>query len=246
MKTLIIENELNAQELLTALIQQYRPELEILGYPKTNSEAKDQFRKIKPQLIFLDIELDDGKSFDFLEAVDLEECKIIFTTAYDQYALKAFEFNALDYLLKPYSPKEFKRSVDRAFDVLRKSEEFKGINEIIKSFSEGLAKEKISISTEHGVRLLEKKDIIRIEADGSYSKVVMFNGEKILISKSLARFEELLQLDGFKRVHQSHLINLNAVSAFKTEDGGILCMENEDQVPVSRRKKSELISVLKF
>lgn len=245
MKTLIVENERAAVDLLESLILEFAPNLEIVGQSGTIEEATRLYQHLNPELLFLDIELDDGHSFEFLKEVDLSNTKVVFTTAYDQYALKSFDYNTIDYLLKPYSPKQFKRAIQKLKPQNNSSEMIDQLESIINGYAQDQSSSKLSITSEKGITLVNQNDIIRIEADKNYAFLHLTNGSQVVASKSLSSFEEKLLNAKFKRVHKSHIVNFDYVNGFTFEDGGFLNLENGDKIPVSRRKKTEIIQFLK-
>lgn len=246
MTTIIIENEIAAKDLLISLIKDYKPEIQVVGIASTIHEAIQLFKNVNPELAFIDIELDDGQSFEILNQVDLSECKLIFTTAYDNYALKAFEYNALDYLLKPFSPKQFVKSVNKALANRQKRLDYQSLFKYLQrnGFDQELS-QRISVSSEKGIRLLETSNIIHIEGDKGYCFIHLSDGDQVMASKSLSHYVENLDSRKFIRTHQSHLVNLDFVMEFSFEDGGYLRMKNNKHIPVSRRKKAEVIQILK-
>jgi len=244
MTCFIVENEPSAQQLLTSLIEEYKPDFAILGIASTIEKAIHLINELNPELLFLDIELDDGTSFEILNSIDSSKCKIIFTTAYDNFAIEAFKFNAIDYLLKPYSPMQFVRAVDKAIKVKTKDQNYKNLIEAIKPNNKSDF-QKFTISTENGIHIVKVNEIVRMEADGSYCKIYLNRGNLIIASSSLTKIESKLNPDQFKRVHKSHLVNIDQITQFSYEDGGYLILRNNEKIPVSRRRKQEILSALK-
>lgn len=242
-KAIILEDEQNAVELLSAVIRDYCPTLSLLGHAGTLSAGLELIKEVKPDIVFADIELEDGLSFELFDSLESLDFQIIFTTAYDSYALRAFDYAAIHYLLKPYSPKDVVDSVSRLnknnFDpdtILKLLDSFKA------PYSS--APERIQIPTSDGVHFIKTNDILRIQADRSYSVLHTIDGDKLVASKSLKELAALLSDSRFFRTHDSHLINLDYVKIYKKSDGGSLIMENGNEVPVSRRNKTELLGIL--
>ncbi len=241
--TIIVEDESDAQELLANIIKECCPLLELGGIAANKEDALILIENIKPDLLFLDIEIQDGTSFDLLESIASNEFKIIFTTAYDSYALKAFRYEAVDYILKPYSPKDVTLAVNR----VRKRQ----YNEVIYNRLDYLVKNlgkpkqsKISISTSEGILVVSVDDIIRVEADRAYAYLHQFNKSKQLISKPLKEFEGMLPMTEFIRVHSGHLVNKAFIDRYLNEDGGYVLMSDGSKVPVSRRRKQHFLNEL--
>ncbi len=236
MRTAIIENELKAQRLLSKIITEYCTELELVGVAATIKDSRRLIMEQKPDLLFLDIQLDDGDAFDLLDILDTQELKVIFTTAYDEYAIKAFKYEALDYLLKPISPKDVMTAVEK----VKKINESQLSFQKLKALLDRTEDEKLAISTSEGLSLLTKSNIIRVEGDGSYATIYLANGEKEMVSRSIGNLEKEIDSIDFLRVHTSHLINKQYLRKYIREDGGYALMSNGAQVPVSRRKKDVL------
>lgn len=236
MKTAIIENEVKAQRLLSKIVKEYCPELELVGIANSVSTGRQLILEENPDLIFLDIQLDDGDGFDLLDVLTTHDLKVIFTTAYNDYAIKAFKYEAVDYLLKPISPKDVMKAVEKVTKIRDSQLSYKQL----KSLLEHTQNNKLSISTQEGVSIIPKSDIVRIEGDGAYATIYLLNGEKEMVSRSIGNLEKEISSDDFLRIHTSHLINKNHLRKYIREDGGYALMSTGAQVPVSRRKKDVL------
>ncbi len=242
MKAIIIENETSASRLLSNILEEYCPSIEVLGIAASNKEGFKLIHSRKVDLIFLDIELDDGQSFELLDMIEQKNFKIIFTTAYDQYAIKAFRYDAVDYLLKPYTPKSVVGAVKRVEERQSSTAVFNKLNKLIEKAP---SSKKIPLSTSKGIRMCHVENIKRIEAAASYCTVHFMDGEKLLISKPLAELEKSMPAQQFFRVHASHSVNLAHVKAVVNEDGGYIELVDGSQVPLARRRKQEFIEQLK-
>lgn len=243
LRTIIIENELDAQSLLSNIIEEYCPALELAGVAASIAEGYDLIDRVKPDLVFLDIEIDGGTSFNILDRWKQLPFKVIFTTAYDHYALKAFKYGATDYLLKPYSPQDILRSLERIRSNQYDEAIFNRIEYLIRNTGTENAS-RISISTSDGISLVSVNDIIRIEADRSYCFVCLSDGRRILVSKPLKDFEEMLPQPSFYRVHTTHLVNMDFVTRFVKDDGGSIIMTDGRSVPLARRRKQAFLDLL--
>jgi len=235
---LIIEDEIRNQRMLNQLLQTHCPNVKIIGFCERVDDAITQISLQKPELIFLDIQLKDGSGFDILSRLETHIPKIIFTTAYDQYAIKAFKYSAIDYLLKPIITDELKAAVSKC-----SQKEDSSIDQI-KNLLEHLnpnKQEYLTISTQKATEYLKISEIIRFEAQGSYCQIHMNNGSTYMISKVLKEFVPKLNNQGFFRVHQSHFINLKYVKSHSKGDH-VVTMSDGSQVSVSRQNKDDFVS----
>lgn len=242
-RTLIIDDEPDARTLIITLLKKYFPQILILGEATSKMEAIEKIGLLKPDFVFLDIHLGDGSGFDILDNFKYNYFKVIFTTAYDSFAIKAFRYNALDYLLKPISIEEFKSAVNKIISTDDQSVFISKMGSLMDQITTKNIN-RITINTQDGLTIVKLNDIIRIEADGNYSTIFLSSKEKILASKSLKEFEELLPESGFCRTHQSHIVGLNFVKKMIKDDGGYLLMENGEKVIISRRKKDEVLQII--
>jgi len=241
--TIIVEDNPDALSLIKASLKENHPELKIIAQAESVVAAAKMLRKQEPDILFLDIMLGDGTGFDILEIFPDLKSKIIFVTANDEFALKAFKFAAIDYVLKPYMDEDLSEAIERAKQQLQPSKERL---EILKNtISEPEKKpDKISLHTLDKILIVSLEEIVRCESDNNYTRFFINNGEMILVTKTLKYFSDILKSNGFMRVHQSHLVNINCISAFIKTDGGYLILKNGKSIPVSVRKKSEVIEVL--
>ena len=240
----VVEDAPEALQMLCADIEKHHPDLAIIGKASSVVEAAKQLKKIKPDILFLDIMLGDGTSFDILEIVPDLKSKIIFITANDDYAIKAFKFSAIDYILKPYSLEELDVSIQKArHQIGPKTEQIGVLKEI---FDNPYHKpSKLFLHTTNKVIVVEIASIIRCQSDNNYTTFHLKNKQKILVSKTLKYYSNILISLGFIRTHQSHLVNKNYIKEFIKNDGGYLVLENGETIPVSVRKKSEILNYLK-
>ena len=241
LKTIIIDDEEDARTTLRAFIGSYCPNLEIV---EEAEGVADGYRKIMahgPDLVFLDIQMEDGTGFDLLEKIRTPEFSVIFCTAFDEYAIKAFKFSAIDYLLKPIDPDELIEAVGKA------KKEKKGqadrISNMMESHSSG-SFDRITLSSQEGLTVVKLDNVQRLESDSNYTHFFLRSGEKITVPKSLKEYELILPTNRFYRTHQSHIINLDYVKKFVREDGGYVLMDDGAEVLVARRRKEDFIAVL--
>lgn len=242
-RAIIIDDESRARSALKQEIAFNCPEVLIVGEADSVQTAIDLINKTSPELIFLDIQLSDGLGFHILEKVGSDDFEIIFTTAYSEYAIKAFKTNAIGYLLKPIDSAELIDAVSKVS--IKKSEPATTLPlEKTQSDFGTIQQKKIILHTSDGLFVIQIADIIRCNSYGNYSFVYLKDGNKILLAKILKEIEESLKPFGFERVHHSHLINLNHVKSFRHKDGGMVVMSDLSEVPVSLRKKSAFLEQL--
>ncbi len=242
-KAIIIEDENQAIIALKQELSANCPGIEISGEASTIASAIDLIHSVKPKLIFLDIQLKDGSGFDLLEQLGTYNFKVIFTTAYSQYALKAIKISALDYLLKPIDTEELITAVKKATSSTIESSKLKLQNFVQNNSVKPLHK-KLALHTSKGIFLYKLESIVRLQSEGNYTGIYFSNGKKEIVAKILRDFEELLENLGFVRIHHSHIINLTHLESYINKDGGYVILLNKTTLPVSKRKKSALLSLL--
>lgn len=243
MRAIIIEDETQAISALKSELQLHCPEVIVIDEARTVKDGIEKIKRLQPNIVFLDIQLSDGLGFDILSAFVEHTFKIIFTTAYSQYALKAIKFSALDYLLKPIDSEELKLAISR-IKAFQKNDEINRLELLISNIKEPEKRKKIALQTSEGYSIYEIDTIVRCSAESNYTCVYFTNGKKNLFSKTLKDFEELLEGSNFERIHHSHIINLNHLINFVNKDGGYVIMQDKSSVPVSQRKKAQLIDRL--
>ena len=244
-RTIIVDDETQARNALKNLVQANCPDVKIVGEANSVQEAIKLIDDLKPDLILLDINLGDGTGFNVLERISWNNYQVIFITAYDQYAITAFRFHALDYLLKPVNDEDIKLAIQKQTHQSLNKFFSKQLDLLRASFNEqNIAEKKIVLKDSDSFYFIKVSEIIRCEAQGPYTDFFIQTGQKITISKSLKEYEDILEPFGFVRVHHSHLVNLNKVLRFDKTMGGNLIMDNHHIVPVSQRKKEHLLEIL--
>jgi two-component system LytT family response regulator len=236
--TVIIDDEPDAVDFITSIIGEYCPGLDVCGNAHNIKDGATVIEEIKPDLVFLDVEMPNGNGFDLLARFPQKKFDVIFITAFNHYAIQAIKFSAVDYILKPINITEFIEAVNRV--VSKHAANPSSDNETIEILLENLRTShptRLVIPTSDGREYLNPKDIIRIEADRSYSWFFITDRRKILVSKHLKEFQDLLNDRNFFRPHNSHLINLEFVKKFVRHDGGYIEMTDGAQVPISRNRK---------
>ncbi len=241
---ILVDDMPQALQVLRADLEENCPEIKILGTADSVVNAAKLLRQEQPDLLFLDIMLGDGTGFDLLEIFPQLNAKVIFVTAYEEHAIKAFRFAAIDYLLKPINPEDLQKAVERAKQQLSSSssESINILKETIK-YPDALPK-RISLHTQEKIAVVEIDSIIRCESDGNNTLFILKSGEKIFVTKTLKQFDQLFSEHSFLRTHQSHLINIQHIHEYVRKDGGYLKMKNGDIIPVAVRKKSLVMELL--
>ncbi|NOQ27020.1 MAG: response regulator [Bacteroidales bacterium] len=240
MRTAIIDDETKSRQTLLNFTKKYAPELIIIGEADCVEKGILLIETEKPDLVFLDIQMPDGTGFDLLGRVMYNDFKLIFCTSFDQYAVKAFRFSAIDYLLKPLDPDIFMAAVNKI------SQEDKSI---IKDKLEVLHANKsnflrIALHSADGINIVNINDIIRCESNGNYTKFIIENQSNLLITKTLKDFDGILSNHGFIRIHKSFLANLNHITKYVKGEAGWIIMSDDAKIIVSRRKKDQLLKAL--
>jgi len=241
MNAYIVDDNPNDRQVLKQLLAKYQNDLSIVGEAEGVNQAYDYLAFNTPDVVFLDIQLQDGLGFDLLLKLKTIKFKVIFTTSHDEYAIRAIKFSALDYLLKPLDQDQLDTVIAK---LLKESDDllyFKKIEELLSNINEF---SKIALPSANSIRFIPIENIIRCEADCNYTWFFLKSGEKILVSRSLKEYDELLEPLHFFRVHQSHLINLKYVAAFNKSDGGVLVMDDHAEIIVARRRKDQLLALL--
>ena len=238
LRTVIVDDEHDAVDFISSIIGEYCPSLEVTGKAHNVNEGISVVSEKKPDLLFLDVEMPNGTGFDLLSHFPEKDFDVIFITAFNHYAIRAIKFSAVDYILKPININEFIEAVGRV--TVKRREKPLQANENIKVLMENLRStvpSRLAIPTIDGMEYLNPREILRIEADRSYSWFYLSSNRKILVSKHLKEFQELLGDRHFFRSHNSHLINLKFVRKFIRKEGGYIEMSDGSLIPISRNKK---------
>ncbi len=249
-KAILIDDDANLRIGLKSMLSRYAPQIEVVGEGESVSSGIDIIESTSSDVLFLDIQMGDGTGFDILEKLIQRNGKIdqqiVFITAFEQYAIKAFRFSALDYLLKPVDPEDLKQVTDKIVQAVIKNSSNENVGILLENIRKKTDEfKRIVLSNSDGTHVFEVTDIIRCESEDNYTKFYIKNHKPVLISKTLKEYEELLSPHGFERVHQSHLINMAYVKAFNKTDGLFVEMNDLSKVPVSVRKKDKFKDLLK-
>lgn len=235
-KAIIIDDVENARIGLRQDLDDYCPEVEVIGEADSVISGAKLLRESEADLVFLDIDLGDGSGFDLLQILSSPRFRVIFTTSSDAHAVQAFRFSAVDYLLKPIDPEELRIAVSKVSGV-------KGSLEVLKENLSG-GPQRMALNAQDKINVVRVEDIIRLESNGSYTLFFMTDGEQILVTRTLKEFDVMLGGSRFIRVHQSHLVNLDFIREFVKSDGGFLLLRDRTEIPVASRKRSHVMKVL--
>lgn len=246
MKALLIDDEQPNLDNLRALLETYCPQVEICGTALDTRTATALLYNHQPDLVFLDIQMPQQNGFDWLRSLPAPSFEVIFVTAYDQYAIQALRFAAVDYLLKPLAIDELQTAVERA----RQQHVLKEQNQLLRNLTHYLedvskpAEQRIALSTAKETRFVRTSEIVRCESANNYTTFHLAEGEALLVCKPIFLYNDLLGPYGFVRCHQSHLVNKTFIKSWKKEFGDFLLLTNGAEVPIARSKKEELKKML--
>lgn len=239
-RILIVDDEAPARAALREALSAGETDHVVVGEAAGRDEAVKQLDRLRPDVVLLDIHLGDGTGFDVLERTAWKAARVIFITAYDQYALRAFRVAAADYLLKPVDAEQLAHA-------LKRSTAGNVASEAMRTLLRNVARpeeERIVVPCAEGIHVLSPRSILRCEADGNYTRIHTTEGERLVTARTLKDFEELLAPHRFERVHMSHLVNLLHVRKYLHRDGGLLVLDDGAQVPVSQRRRQQVVDAL--
>ena len=245
-RSIIVDDEINNSDALKKMLDLYLPSVELAGVASNIKDAKELIEEQKPDLIFLDVEMPGGNGFELLESLDTVNFKVVFTTAHAAYAIKAIKYAAMDYLLKPINLNELKIAVEKCtnnslensiinqqIDVLRNNRQ-----------TDGFKFKKIALTSSEGLEFFETKNIIRCEADRAYCNFYLVGGRKILVSKSMSEYEDMLTQSNFIKVHKSSIVSLDHIKKYMKGNNAYLIMSDDSIVNVALRRKEALLKVI--
>jgi len=239
-RAIIVDDEENNRENLNSLIEEYCEDVEVVGLADSVDTALKLIRSQKPDLVFLDRKMPKKDGFRLLESLSEINFEVIIVTAYNQYAIKAIRFCAVDYLLKPIDINELTNAVENVSQRISQKLENDRLRQLA-NFLNNNAPKKIGLASQHRVDFVEISKICRCESDDNYTHFFLDNGEKMTVSKTLKEFEELLVDYGFIRIHQSHLVNSSHIKSYQKSDGGYITMDDGAVIPISRTRRNDII-----
>ncbi|HBX51828.1 MAG: hypothetical protein A2275_03415 [Bacteroidetes bacterium RIFOXYA12_FULL_35_11] len=241
-KAIIIDDEPKACKALINILEKYSRDINIVAQADSVKSGMDAILHHKPDLVLLDIQLSDGTGFDLLKLIGNIDFKIIFITAYNKFAIQAFKFSALDYILKPVNPAELIAAIHKADESIRKENINLKLNILLSNREK--EEKKIVLKTAESLHVVHIHEIIRCEADGNYTKFYFTNHKNLLVSKSLKEFDDLLSAYNFFRVHNAHLLNLQYLQRCDKAKGGMAFMKDNSSVPVALARKHLLLELI--
>lgn len=243
MTAVIVDDEKHCRDVLGLLLQKHCSNVTLVASCSNGTAAIEAIEMHHPDIVFLDIEMPGMSGFDMLEACRFTNFEVIFTTAYNEYAIKAIRHNALDYILKPIDKDELIQAVGRMHDI-KPAREASRVDNFVEYLARQKMGDRIALPTSDGLQILQSEEIWYCESEGGYTRFYLTNGKVSLISKTLKEVEDVLEVKGFCRVHHSYLINLRYVQKYIRGDGGEVIMANGKSIPVSRNKKQEFLNFL--
>lgn len=245
----IVDDEPTNIELLSHFIAKYCPRIDIIGHADTKEDAISIIPQLEPNIVFMDIVLDEGTGFDVLEAIDTTNLQVIFVTAFDEFAIKAFRYNAVDFVLKPVEIEALIVAVNNAAERLEKNQ-FIGddrINALVEAMSlEKLNQDFIAIPTIEKIEFIKTNNIIYCKSDGKYTEFYLKDGKKMVSSKNLGEYESLLDDTVFFRIHNSYIVNLNFVKNINKAAGNYVELGDNISLPIAKRRQDSLHKFLKI
>ncbi len=244
-QTVLIDDDQLARNVLRRILEQNFPDIEILGEADSVASGVELINKVKPNLVFLDIEMPDGTGFGLIEQLPEVHFKLVFTTSYSDYAITAFKYSAFDYLVKPILLENVRSTMNRLNDipVLNEKQRVEVLMQNMTATVEN-GDTIIALPEMNGFSLVKVKDIIRCEGERNYSRIFFKDGKSVLVSRTLLEFDNLLAPLGFFRIHRSHLVSLKHISRYLKTDGGMIELTDKTQLRVSPRYKDELLDRL--
>ncbi|OYZ49768.1 MAG: DNA-binding response regulator [Bacteroidetes bacterium 24-39-8] len=240
LKAVIIDDEPDCVKLLSLQLKMYCPKVQVVAECTSSETGLIKISELQPDIVFLDIEMPVMNGFQLLEKIGFINFSLVFVTAYDQFAVKAFRFNALDYLLKPIDGKDLKVAVEKALQQKPNQEQLKLMKQQL-TVGEKHYPDKIALPFQNGVIFTEIKNILYCESENNYTRFHVFEGRNYLVSKTLGDIQEVLEERNFLRVHRQYLVNLDHIIKYVRGEGNYLILTNEINIPVARNKKEKLI-----
>lgn len=242
MRTLIIDDEPDCRNATRLTIQKYCPDIQIIGEATGVADGLSAIRNLNPELMLLDVQMQDGTGFDLIEKLGHFQMKIIFITSFDTFALKAFRCSAVDYILKPIEPEFLIKAIAKARET-QTSKLFQQQIEIL--LNKNAPSKRMALPVQDGLIMIETEQIAYCESDSNYTTFIMANGAKYVVSRTMKDFEDVFPDASFMRIHKSYLVNIKFITRYIKGDGGEVVMQNKVTLPVSRLRKEALIDRLK-
>lgn len=244
-KAFIVDDDPGIRATNRKLLKEYFSDIELVGEADAVDLAFELINELKPHLVLLDIEIKGGTGFQLLQKLKPYSFKVVFITGFNDFGIKAIKFNALDYILKPVNAVEFQSAIESAVELISKDMNTgEQAEHFLQSFTQNTHSKKLMLRTTNALHLVSISDILYGKNDNSYTTFYLVSGEKIMVSKGIVFYEEILSESGFFRPHQSYLVNLDHVKRLDKSDGGFIILDSDVEIPVSSRRKKGLINIL--
>ena len=243
-KAVIIDDESALRELNINLLKDNFPQITVVGEADSVDSGIKLIQNTKPDIVLLDIEIKGGTGFNILQKVKPYCFKLVFITAFNHFAIKAIKFSAIDYILKPINEFEFVNAIENAIQSIETNNMEKQVNNLFDHYEKKTQLKKIVLRTCEAMHIIDVSEIIYCQSDNTYTTFYLIDGKKILVSKPIKEYTELLEEFNFLRPHQSYLVNLNCVKKIDKTDGGFIIMNNGREIPISSRRKQSLMQIL--
>lgn len=245
MKIVLIEDNPAARRNFLDLLDHYCSDIQFVGEAENVAKGIELIQNRQPDLVFLDIEMPDGTGFDVLQNLPEINFQVIFASSHEKYALKAIKFSALDYILKPIDPEELVQAIEKAKSEVTYHKTSKKVQTLIHNINDQQQNlTRLVLKDKYGIQIVAVRDIIHLEANGSYTKFFIYEQGTLMVSKGLKEYENILSSTQFFRCHQSHLINLDYLLRYDKRDGDYLILKDKSKVPLATRKKEKLLSII--
>ena len=243
MKILVFEDEFRTRNAIISIVERNCKETSIEGSADNVNDAVELILEKKPDLVLMDIQLNNGTAFDILKCIYPIEFGVIFLTAFENYAIQAIKFSAFDYLLKPFTEEELVNSIHKFKDETRQKDQIQSMDVLLNNLQEN-GEKKIILKTNDDIFIVLINNIIRCEADSSYTHFFLQDGSQITVSHNLKKYDDYLKHFQFARVHHSHIVNLNYIKKISKSQGGVIELTDGTIIPVSKRKKESLLNLI--
>ncbi len=242
-RTIVIDDEVHIREMIQQILVEQCHEINIIASAGTVQEGRNAIQQMNPDLVLLDIKMPDGTGFDLLQKIPSIDFKIIFITAFEEHAIRAFQFSAVDYLLKPVDKDDLVKSVKKAVHTIQAEISLR-LNTLLNNLNQtDTENKKIILKTSDNIHLIQINEIVHLESDHNYTVFHILDGKQIVVSRTLKEYEDMLLGYNFFRVHKSHLINLTFIDRFEKAEGGTVVMNNGSRIPVASRKREQLLQL---
>jgi two-component system, LytTR family, response regulator len=241
-KTILVDDEANNLQFLQSLLKDNCPSLQVLETANTAADGLLMIKELHPQLVFMDVDMPGMTGFEVLKKLEPLSFEVIFVTAYNQYAMEAFEYNAVAYITKPIVTEKLVAAVEKAIIKIEEKKYAEHIFSLLENVQQKNEHDKIALPTLQGLQFVKLNQICYIESSGNYSNFLLADNSKIMVSRQLGEYEKLLPADNFVRIHDKHIINLTCIKEYIKGSGGEVVLENGARLTVAARRKDELLS----